>query len=112
MAMNGYQLSVVLFALIVLVISLWSIVAVVRSRDFRWKPVWVVGCLFGFVGLGIDWTHPNDLILLVGISAPVVIVFKVLTTGQVIIKTGFPVVSVVALAKAHWRIPSIDGPTI
>lgn len=108
--MNGFQITVFVFALMVIAVSVWSIIAIVRSPDFRWKPLWVAGCLIGFVGLGIDWTHPNDLLFLFGFTAPVVIVFKVLMTGQVIVKTGFPMVSAVALAKAHWRIPSIDGP--
>jgi membrane protein implicated in regulation of membrane protease activity len=55
--------------------------------------------LFGFIGLGIDWTTPDDLILLIGVSIPVVNVFTVLATGQTIIKTGFPIIAVAALIK-------------
>jgi hypothetical protein len=99
-SMNGYQTFVVLFAALVVVISLWSIIVVVRSPVLKLKPLWVIGCLFGFIGIGIDWTKPNDVVMLFGITIPMVMVFKVIATGQVIVKTGFPIVSVVALVKA------------
>lgn len=98
--MNFYQIIVALFAVLVVATSIGSIVVVIRSPVFKLKVLWVIGCLFGFVGVGINWTTPNDLVLLFGISVPVVMVFKVLVTGQVIVKTGFPIVSLVAFAKA------------
>jgi len=98
--MNVYQIIVALFAVLVVATSIGSIVVVIRSSVFRLKVLWVIGCLFGFVGFGIDWTTPNDLVLLFGISVPVIMVFKVLVTGQVIVKTGFPIFSLVAFAKA------------
>lgn len=98
--MNVYQIVAALFAVLVIAISIGSIVVVVLSPVFNLKVLWVIGCLFGFVGLGINWTTPNDLILLFGISVPVVMVSKVLITGQVIVKTGFPIVSLEAFAKA------------
>jgi hypothetical protein len=97
---TGYQLTVLLFSIIVGLVSLWSIVVIMRLALFNLKPLWIIGCLFGFVGVGIDWTTPDDIALLFGITIPVVMVFKVMTTGHVIVKTGFPFVSVVALAMA------------
>ena len=66
----------------------------------------MIGCLFGFVGFGIDWTTPDDVIILFGITIPVVMVFKVVAKGQMIVKTGFPIVSVVALIKARGAVPA------
>jgi len=104
--MNGSQVFVALFAMLVAALSLWSVIVVVRSPVLTLKPLWVIGCLFGFVGFGIDWTTPDDVIILFGITIPVVMVFKVVATGQIIVKTGFPIVSVVALIKAHGTVPA------
>ncbi len=98
--MNGYQAFIVLFATMIAVISVWSIIVVARSDCFRFKALWCLGCLVGFVGFGINWTRPNDIILLFGFTVPVFMVFKIIATGQVVVKTGFPVVSVVALVKS------------
>lgn len=103
--MNGSQIFVALFAVVVAAISLWSVIAVVRSRALKFKPLWVIGCLFGFIGFGIDWTTPDDVIILFGITLPVVMVFKVVATGQIIVKTGFPIISVIALVKARGAFP-------
>ena len=102
--MNGSQVVVALFAIMVAALSLWSVILVIRSPALTLKPLWVIGCLFGFIGLGIDWTTPDDVILLLGITIPVVMVFKVVATGQIIVKTGFPIVSVVALIKARGAV--------
>ena len=55
------------------------------------------------MGLGIDWSAPDDLILLFGVTIPVVMVFKVLVTGHVYVKTGFPIIAIVALIKIYSR---------
>lgn len=104
--MNGSQIFVLLFAILVATISFWSVIVVIRSPTLTLKPLWVIGCLFGFVGFGIDWTTPYDVIILFGITIPVVMVFKVVATGQVIVKTGFPIVSAVALISAHRAKPA------
>jgi hypothetical protein len=98
---NGYQLTVLLFALLVSAICLWATIVIIRSPRLRFKPLWIIGSLFGFVGLGIDWTAPDDIVFLFGISIPVVTMFKLAATGHVIVKTGFPVVAAVALAEAR-----------
>lgn len=99
--MNGYQLVVILFALFVLALSLWAIVAVAKSPTVTRKPLWIIGSLCGFVGLGINWTAGDDLALVFGIVIPVIQVFKILPAGPVIIKTGFPFIALVALVKAY-----------
>ena len=58
-----------------------------------------MGSLFGFVGVGLNWTQPDDLILLFGVQIPPVVVFKVLATQFVIVKAQF---SVAALGKSEF----------
>jgi hypothetical protein len=106
---NGSQLFVMLFAVMVSSISLWSVIVVIQSPILKLKPLWIIGCLFGIIGFGIDWTTPDDIILLFGITIPVVMVFKVVATGHVIVKTGFPIVSIVALFKARGHIRTNGG---
>jgi hypothetical protein len=98
---NGPQIFVALFAVLVAALSLWSVIVVIRSRHLKFKPLWVIGCLFGFMGFGVDWTTPDDVVILFGILIPVVTAFKVVASGHVIVKTGFPIVSVVALFMAR-----------
>jgi len=98
---NGYQLAVALFALLSSAVCLWAIVVILRSPHLRFKPLWLAGSLFGFAGLGIDWSHPDDLVLLYGIAIPVVMTFKVVATGQIIVRAYFPVVAAIALAEAR-----------
>jgi hypothetical protein len=99
--MSGYQLLVTLFGLISLAASIWAIWCVARSK-IRYKAAWIIGSLLGFVGLGLNWTKPEDLILLVGVQIPPVVVFEVLATQFVIVKAQFPLVAVVALAKSQF----------
>jgi hypothetical protein len=100
MAVNIYQVIVFGFAVLVVAVSAGAVVVVAKTPNLRFKPLWIIGSLLGFVGLGIEWTKPDDIILLFGVSIPVVMVFKVIATGQVIVKTGFPVVAIIALVKA------------
>jgi len=79
--------------------SVWAIWGVAHSR-LRYKAAWIVGSLLGFVGFGLNWTSPNDLIFLVGVQIPPVLVFKVLATQVVIVKVQFPIVALVAVAKS------------
>ena len=99
--MNVYQLLVVVFAAACLGSSGWAVVAIVRSKTLRFKPVWIVGSLLGTVGLGINWSQPDDIILLVGLMIPPVMVAKVLPFGSVLVKTGLPVIAMVALGKIY-----------
>ena len=98
--MNGSQIFVLLFALLVIAMSIGSIVIVVRSAEFSLKPLWIIGCLLGFVGVGVNWTTPDDIVILFGVTIPAVFVFQVIATGQVIVKTGFPFVAAYVLARA------------
>jgi hypothetical protein len=97
--MNVYQIIVVAFGFFVLAISISAVVVIARSPHFRLKPFWIIGSLFGFLGLGINWTNPDDLTLLFGVSIPVINLFKVLPSGPVVLKTFFPFVAMVALIR-------------
>ena len=99
--MTGYQLLVSLFGLICLALSIWAIWCVAKSK-VRHKAAWIIGSLFGFVGFGLNWTRPNDLILLLGVQIPPVMVFEVLATHVVIVKVQFPIVALVALGKSEF----------
>ena len=98
--MNGNQIFVGCFGLFSLAVSAWALWCVARSR-LPYKPAWMLGCLFGFVGFGLVWTKADHLVLLLGIEIPPVNVFTIAATGDQIVKTGFPVVAVVALAKSR-----------
>jgi hypothetical protein len=103
---NGSQIAVVLFGLLSIAVCLWAVVVIIRSPRLRFKPLWLIGSLFGFAGLGLDWTRPDDLTLLFGISIPVVNVYELGATGPAIVKALFPVVAAIALAEA--RPPSAE----
>lgn len=104
--MNGSQLAVVLFGLFSAAICLWAVVVIIRSRRLRFKSLWLIGSVFGFAGLGLDWTAPDDLWFLIGVTIPVVTVFKMAAGGHVMVKAFFPVIGAIALAEG--RPPSAD----
>lgn len=104
--MNGNQIAVILFGLLSSAVCLWAIVAILRSPRLRFKPLWLIGSVFGFAGLGLDWTTPDDLWFLIGVNIPVVTWFKAAAGGPVFVKAFFPVVAAVALAEA--RPPSAE----
>ncbi|MDZ7282094.1 hypothetical protein N4G62_08655 [Sphingomonas sanguinis] len=91
------------FAVMVLGLSIWAIYAIVKDDGFQRKALWIFGSLLGLVGLGINWSKPDDVILLIGFTIPPVMVFKLLPAGPVLVKTGFPVVAVRALYKVYGR---------
>lgn len=99
--MSGYQLAVSLFGLISLLTSGWAVWCVVRSK-IGYKVAWIAGSLLGLVGFGVNWTKPDDLILLFGIQVPPFTVFKVVATQMVIVKVMFPVVALVALGASEF----------
>lgn len=98
--MSGLRVFVGSFGLIALAVSLWAVWRTVKSPQMRYKPLWIVGSLFGFAGFSMNWSSPGHLFMLVGIQIPVVIAFKVVGTGYVFVKTMFPLIAVVALVKS------------
>lgn len=99
--MSGYQMLVTLLGLVSLAISVWAIWSVAKS-NIRYKAAWIAGSLFGFVGLGVNWTKPDDLFFLFGVQIPPVMVLKILATQLVIVKAQFPIVALVALGKSEF----------
>jgi len=99
--MSGLRVFVGVFGLIALAVSLWAVWRTVKSPHMRYKPLWIVGSLLGFVGFSINWSSPGDLFMLVGIQIPAVIAFKVLGTGYWLVKTAFPLIAIVALVKSY-----------
>jgi hypothetical protein len=99
--LNGYQLFIALFGLLSLAVSAWAVWCVAKAR-LPYKPAWILGSLFGFIGFGIVWTQPDDLAILFGVQIPPVSVFQVVATGVVIVKVQFPIIALVALAKLNF----------
>lgn len=99
--MTGYQLTVAFFGLISVATSGWAVWCVARSK-IRYKMAWIIGSLLGFVGFGINWTKPDDLIWLFGIQIPPIAIFEVLATQVVMVKAMFPIGAVFALAASDF----------
>ena len=97
--MNGNQLFVALFGAISVVLSLCAVYFVARAR-MPWKPLWILGSLVGFVGVGLNWSSPDQLYLLFGVQVPVISIVQLLSTGEVVVKATFPVIGGLALAIA------------
>lgn len=98
--MNGNQLSVLLFSIVSAAISIGAVIAVIRSSRFGLKPPWIISSLVGFVGLGVNWSAPDDLMFTFGFSVLVVRIVKLFGTGHLIVNASFPFVALLALLKA------------
>ena len=89
----------VLFLLAAAITMVVAIVTIIRSRHLRYKPLWLIGSLFGFVGLGIDWTIADDLYLQMGIQIPILNLQYFPPVEGMVLKTLFPVIALVAIVK-------------
>ena len=99
--MNAFQIIVLLFGLVSVGIAGWAIVAIYRSTVLKWKWLWIVGSLVGFVGLGINWTKPDDIFLEFGIQIPVWQVVYFAQSHEVTVKIMFPIIAVIALFESQ-----------
>ena len=99
--MSVFQLLVGLFGLACVIVSLLAVWRVAKTPDMRLKPLWIVGCLFGFVGFAVDGSAPNELILQFGVQIPVVMVSRVGLEGPWAVKALFPLIALAALARAR-----------
>jgi hypothetical protein len=97
--MSGSLLFTAGFAIVSVVVSASAIWRVARASGVTYKPLWMFGCLFGFVGFATTWSPAGDLYIQVGIQIPVVLIWT--TGGGTILKTLFPVVAAVALVRFH-----------
>ena len=99
--MTGLQIFMVLFGLVGLAVTIWAIVAIVKSPRLGAKPLWIAASLVANVGFTINWTTPGDLYGWFGIQVPFVMFYTIVGTGQWIAKVGFPVLAVAALVKCE-----------
>jgi hypothetical protein len=53
------------------------------------------------VGVGINWTSPDGMSFIIGISIPPIFIRGSLATGQVFIRTGFPLIAFIAFTIAY-----------
>jgi membrane-bound ClpP family serine protease len=94
---NGSQIFVLVFAILVAALSIWAVVAVIRSPKMRHKPAYIIGSLIGFIGIGINWTAPDGLVFIFGISIPPISIRGSVATGQLLVRASFPLVALMAL---------------
>ena len=97
--MTANFILVLIFGVFVALVSVAAVIVVVRSPIFRRKPLWIIGSLIGFIGLGATSDPSSHIYLLFGVTLPVVLISKVTFGGAWIVKTGFPFVAMVALGK-------------
>ena len=95
--MSGSQIFVVVFAMVSLAVSILAIWRVARASGVRYKPLWIVGSLFGFVGVATRFDTTDDLYLQFGIQIPV-LMWMTFSDGS-ILKALFPLVAAIALVK-------------
>ena len=98
--MTATQIFVGLFAVVSASVSGFAIWRILRTHHLGYKPLWILGSLFGFAGFATNWTIPGDLFLEVEIQIPVVLILT-LPGGDTILKTLFPLGAVAALVT--WR---------
>jgi hypothetical protein len=99
--MSFFQLFVGLFGLACVAVSLLAVWRVARAPNMRLKLLWIAGSLFGFVGLAVDGSAPNALIVQFGLQVPVVMVSRVGLEGPWAVKALFPLIALAAIASAR-----------
>jgi hypothetical protein len=99
--MHAYQLFVGLFAAMSVAVGALAIWRVGASPHMTYKPLWIAGCLFGFIGFAVNWTSPGDLYLQFGVQLPMVMIRSVAGTGDLVLKALFPLVAIAALAQSR-----------
>jgi len=98
--MGGSQVFVVIFAVASAAVSVLAVWRVANASGVRYKPLWIAGSLFGFVGFATSFKPPGDLYLQFGIQIPVLMIWRI-GGGTVVLKALFPVVAAVALQRHH-----------
>ena len=96
--MGGSQIFVGVMAIASVAVSVLAIWRVTKAYGVRYKPLWILGCLFGFAGFATNLSTPGDLYFSVGFQIPVFMLSKI-GSGDFILKAMFPAVAAVALAK-------------
>lgn len=96
--MSGSQLFVVAFGVLSAVVSALAAWRVATASGVKYKPLWIVGCLFGFVGFATSLNSPSDLNLQLGIQIPVVLIWKS-GNGDILLRTLFPLLAPIVLVR-------------
>ncbi|TMJ18670.1 MAG: hypothetical protein E6G92_02180 [Alphaproteobacteria bacterium] len=98
--MSGFQLFAGIFAIVSIAASALAVWRVATAPGAKYKPLWIVGSLFGFVGFATTLNAPGDLYLQFGIQIPVLLIWRI-GGGGILLKTLFPLVAIVALVRFH-----------
>lgn len=99
--MSATQVFVGLWAIASIVVCVLAVWRVATSSKISYRPLWIIGCLFGFVGFATTLSTPGDLYIDVGIQVPVIILWT--ANGSMSLKAMFPLVAAVALAVIDAR---------
>ena len=92
---------VFVFAAICVFVTGLAIILIWKMTDYPNKPLWIAGCLFGFVGFGLNPASGDDLLMHFGIQIPVVYGLWSSVEG-LSLKAMFPVIAAVALSRLSW----------
>lgn len=99
--MSATQVFVGVWGIASIVVCVLAVWRVARTSKVSYKPLWIIGSLFGFVGFSTTFSTPGDLYMDLGIQIPVVLIW---TAGGVLsLKATFPLVAAVALAVIDAR---------
>lgn len=104
--MSALQIFITLVGLVALGITIWAVWSTIKSPHLRLKPLWIMGSLFAFFGFTINWSNPGDLYMWFGPQIPFFRVYRLLGSEAWVVKIGFPIVAIVALAKARRHTPA------
>jgi len=99
--MSATQVFVGVWAIASVVICLLAVWRVATTSKISYKPLWIIGSLFGFVGFATTLNTPGDLHMDVGIQVPVLLIWT--ANGGLSLKAMFPLVAAVALAVIDAR---------
>lgn len=101
--MTGLQFYTFLFSAVGLCITLWASWSVVQSPHLKWKPLWIAGSFFSFLGFSINWSSPTALQLWTGVHFPVFRIFTIDGSTDWFVNVGVPIIAIVALVKTNPR---------
>ena len=89
---------VFVFAAVCVFLTGLAIFRIWKMTDYPNRPLWIAGCLFGFVGFGLNPASGDDLLMHFGLQIPVVYGMWSSVEGLSIIAM-FPVIAAVALSR-------------
>ena len=96
--MNVLQIVVIVFAIASVSVSGFAVWYVATAPGVRFKPLWILGSLFGFVGLSTSLSSPGDIYLHFGVQIPGIWIWAP-GGGDIMLRGMFPLVALVAIDK-------------